>query len=183
MKVRSARWSRASVADWKAPGWPSAIRAHPVNEVVGNILSLLPVLMLGFDASLVAPFGVLAGFYAVLVHADLDWDFGPFRHVIASPVFHRWHHSKDSEVWDKNFAALFPFWDVLFGTFYLPRGKRPGNSGIHARMPESLWGQLAHPFRKESSQANAPAISTPGNTRRTEGPIRRTSGAGMFIEE
>lgn len=127
--------------------WLSAIRVHPVNEILGNLLSLLPVLALGFNPELVAPFGGIAGFYALVVHADLDWDFGPFRHVIASPAFHRWHHSKDAEAVDKNFAALFPVWDVLFGTFYMPRGQRPGNFGIPDPMPKSLWGQLRQPFR------------------------------------
>ena len=140
--------------------WLSAIRVHPVNEILGNLLSLLPVLALGFNPEFVLPFGIIAGFYALVVHADLDWDFGPFRHVIASPAFHRWHHSKDREAWDKNFAALFPVWDVLFGTFYLPRGKRPGNFGIHNPMPKSLWGQLAQPFRRPKSAAETPLPPT-----------------------
>ena len=136
--------------------WLSAIRVHPVNEILGNILSLLPVLALGFNPELVAPFGVVAGFYALVVHADLDWDFGPFRHVIASPAFHRWHHSKNVEAWDKNFGALFPVWDVIFGTFYLPRGLRAENFGIHDPMPVSLWGQLAQPFRRTRPAAPQP---------------------------
>ena len=140
--------------------WLSAIRVHPVNELLGNLLSLWPVLVLGFNPELVIPFGIIASFYALVVHADLDWDFGPFRHVIASPVFHRWHHSKDEAAWDKNFAALFPVWDVLFGTFYLPRGKRPDNFGIHDPMPKSLWGQLAQPFRRPKSAVETPLPPT-----------------------
>jgi hypothetical protein len=34
-------------------------------------------------------------------------------HVIASPSFHRWHHSADADARDKNFSALFPFYDYL----------------------------------------------------------------------
>ena len=37
-----------------------------------------------------------------LVHANLNWTFGPLRHVIASPVFHRWHHD------EKTMAAISP---------------------------------------------------------------------------
>ena len=142
--------------------WLSAVRVNPVNDFVGNLLSLIPILVLGFNPELVVPFGVVVGFYALVVHADLDWDFGPFRHVIASPAFHRWHHSKDTEAWDKNFAALFPVWDVLFGTFYLPRGKRPANFGIHDPMPKSLWGQLTQPFRHTKSNQSTP--SQPANS-------------------
>lgn len=32
--------------------------------------------------------------YAIFIHARLNWDFGPLRYVIATPVFHRWHHSR-----------------------------------------------------------------------------------------
>lgn len=133
--------------------WLSAVRVHPLNDFMGNLLSLVPILLLGFNPSLVAPFGVIVGFYALVVHADLDWDLGPLRYVIVSPAFHRWHHSKDTEAVDKNFAALFPIWDVLFGTFYMPRGKRPGNFGIPETMPKSLWGQLIQPFRRVKSDA------------------------------
>ena len=42
----------------------------------------------------------------------MTWDLGPLRGIIASPVFHRWHHSKDREAWDKNFAGLLPLWDI-----------------------------------------------------------------------
>lgn len=34
---------------------------------------------------------------------------------------------------DKNFAGLFPIWDILFGTFYMPRGKVPADLGVFAR--------------------------------------------------
>ncbi len=38
-----------------------------------------------------------------LVHANLNWTFGPLRHVLVSPVFHRWHH--DEKTYDRNFAG------------------------------------------------------------------------------
>ena len=32
-------------------------------------------------------------FMSAFVHANLNWTLGPFRYVLASPVFHRWHHT------------------------------------------------------------------------------------------
>jgi sterol desaturase/sphingolipid hydroxylase (fatty acid hydroxylase superfamily) len=39
------------------------------------------------------------------------------RSVIASPRFHRWHHTGEAEARDKNFAGLLPLCDILFGTY------------------------------------------------------------------
>jgi Fatty acid hydroxylase superfamily len=58
--------------------------------------------------------------FAILFHANVDWDWGPPRSVIAAPRFHRWHHTGEAEARDKNFAGLLPLWDILFGTYYMP---------------------------------------------------------------
>ena len=81
-----------------------------------------------------------------LVHANLNWTFGPFRYVLASPVFHRWHHSNDPAVRDKNFAPTFPVLDVLFGTFHMPPGRLPSGYGAEG-VPDSFLRQMAYPFR------------------------------------
>ena len=60
-------------------------------------------------------------FSGAWTHANLDWTFGPLRYVIASPVFHRWHHSADAASRETNYAPMFPVWDLMFGTFHMPR--------------------------------------------------------------
>src|SRR4030095_8565844 len=86
---------------------------------------------------------------ALLLHADVSWSFGPLRYVIASPRFHRWHHTTEEEGLDKNFAGLFPFLDLIFGTFYMPPGREPFRFGVlHDDVPVGLAGQLAYPFRR-----------------------------------
>jgi sterol desaturase/sphingolipid hydroxylase (fatty acid hydroxylase superfamily) len=54
----------------------------------------------------------------ILLHANLPWTFGPLRNALASPAFHRWHHTWEAEGMDRNFSGLFPWIDLLFGTFY-----------------------------------------------------------------
>jgi sterol desaturase/sphingolipid hydroxylase (fatty acid hydroxylase superfamily) len=51
---------------------------------------------------------------------DLDWGHGPFRYLLASPRFHRWHHADTPELYGKNLANMFPFFDVMFGTYHVP---------------------------------------------------------------
>jgi sterol desaturase/sphingolipid hydroxylase (fatty acid hydroxylase superfamily) len=81
------------------------------------------------------------------VHANLNWTLGPLKYVIATPVFHRWHHGPPNEGGEKNFAPTFSFWDVMFGTFYMPEGKLPQTYGVDdARFPQGFVGQLVYPF-------------------------------------
>ncbi|TDU80705.1 sterol desaturase/sphingolipid hydroxylase (fatty acid hydroxylase superfamily) [Prosthecobacter fusiformis] len=128
--------------------WLSSIRVHPVNDLVNKFIQVTPLLLLGFNPWVTlstAPFFTL---YAIFLHARVDWDFGPFRYVISTPVFHRWHHSRQREAWDKNFAGLFPVWDLIFGTFYMPRGRVPEDFGITEDFPQHLPGQLWEPVRR-----------------------------------
>jgi len=126
--------------------WLSSIRVHPVNEVVDKLAQATPVLLLGFDPGITVGTAVFFTFYAIFLHADVDWDFGPLRSVISTPVFHRWHHSKDPQAIDKNFAGLLPLWDILFGTYYMPRDRMPCDFGVPEKVPTGYFGQLWHPF-------------------------------------
>ena len=128
--------------------WLSSVRLHPVNDIVSRIFQAVPFVLLGFSPSVVASYLPFLTFYAIFIHANVSWTFGPLRYVIATPLFHRWHHTKEDEALDKNFAGLLPLWDILFGTFYMPAGKVPTEFGVHDdSVPESFFGQMMHPFR------------------------------------
>ncbi len=131
--------------------WLSAVRLHPVNEAGSRVLQAIPFVLLGFSPAAIAAYVPFLTFYAILIHANVSWDFGPLRYVLATPIFHRWHHTKEDEAIDTNFAGLLPVWDILFGTFYMPAGKIPTEFGVHDdSVPENFLGQLAYPFRKGS---------------------------------
>lgn len=140
--------------------WLSAVRVHPVNDALMRVVGVLPVLGLGFAPLAVAGILPILTFMAILVHANLDWDWGPLRGVIASPRFHRWHHTAEDEARDKNFAGLLPGWDILFGTYYMPKEKRPTLFGTATPVPAGLLGQLAFPFRRtDERRVSAPEMS------------------------
>lgn len=126
--------------------WLGSLRVHPVNDLVNKLAQVTPVLLLGYNPTVTLSSAPILTFYAIFIHANVNWDFGPLRSVIATPVFHRWHHSKDREAWDKNFAGLLPLWDILFGTYYMPKGRYPENFGICEPMPKGYFGQLWEPF-------------------------------------
>jgi sterol desaturase/sphingolipid hydroxylase (fatty acid hydroxylase superfamily) len=131
--------------------WLSSVRLHPINDLVSRVCQAVPFILLGFSPTVVAAYLPFLTFYSIFIHANVAWTFGPFRYVIATPLFHRWHHTKEDEAIDKNFAGLLPIWDMMFGTFYMPKGKVPTEFGVHDdSVPESFWGQMAHPFRARS---------------------------------
>lgn len=127
--------------------WLSSVRVHPVNDLVNRVVPAAIVVSTGFSPLVLA--GALPFFavYAVLLHANVGWDFGPLRKVIASPAFHRWHHAGCEDGRHKNFAGLLPAWDLLFGTFYMP-ARAPTRFGVDRAVPGTLWGQLLWPFRR-----------------------------------
>ena len=74
--------------------WLASARVHPINDVVPALLTVPPLIIAGYNPAAVAAFLPFLTFYAIMLHANLRWDYGPLRFVLASPVFHRWHHTK-----------------------------------------------------------------------------------------
>jgi sterol desaturase/sphingolipid hydroxylase (fatty acid hydroxylase superfamily) len=127
--------------------WISAARFHPVNLFLGSVLADVVMLLIGISPNVLVLLGPLTIAHSAFVHANLDWTLGPFKYVIATPVFHRWHHTAADRGGEKNFAATFPILDIIFGTFYMPKGELPDKYGIAERdYPTDFAGQLARPF-------------------------------------
>ncbi len=129
--------------------WLAAVRLHPLNEIITRSVQVLPFYFLGFSPLVLAGVAPLLSIYAILLHANVNWSFGPLRYVIATPAFHRWHHTSEEEGLDKNFAGLLPIWDIAFGTWHMPQGKHPQKFGIVGNdMPQGWWGQMMYPFKR-----------------------------------
>jgi sterol desaturase/sphingolipid hydroxylase (fatty acid hydroxylase superfamily) len=110
-------------------------------DVVLLLAGILPNVMLW-----VGPFTTAS---SAFVHANLNWTLGPFKYVLAGPVFHRWHHTAADRGGSSNFAGTFPIWDLLFGTFYMPENELPDAYGIADQsFPESFGAQMLYPFQR-----------------------------------
>ena len=138
--------------------WLSSARVHPVNDVVTKLVSAVPFVLAGYSPFVLAGYVPFLTLYAILLHANVNWTFGPLRFVVASPVFHRWHHARALEALDKNFAGLFPMWDAVFGTLYLPLGKRPTEFGTDEPVPTRFFKQLIYPWRT-SKESRVPRLT------------------------
>ncbi len=129
--------------------WISASRFHPVNLALGTAAVDVAALLSGISPNIFLVIGPFTTVTSCLVHANLNWTFGPLRYVFVSPVFHRWHHAEDAV--NTNFASTFALWDWMFGTYHMPAGKLPQSYGIDdAAMPEGLVPQLVYPLLQKA---------------------------------
>jgi sterol desaturase/sphingolipid hydroxylase (fatty acid hydroxylase superfamily) len=135
--------------------WLAAARFHPLDSVAHRVAATVPLYLLGFSGGVLALYAPFLAIYPIFIHANVSWNFGPLKYFITSPEFHRWHHSSDQAALDKNFSGLFPFFDYLFGTAYMPKNRRPQKYGLNNEiMPDGILPQLLYPFRKTSAAPN-----------------------------
>ena len=135
-----------------AMDWLAAARVHPLDQIVTKALTIVPLYVLGFSKATFGAYIGIATIHAVFIHANVRFTFGPLRWLIGSPEYHHWHHSADPEAHNKNFAGELPLLDILFGTYHLPRGRRPQSYGISEPVPAGYFGQMLYPFRGKESR-------------------------------
>jgi sterol desaturase/sphingolipid hydroxylase (fatty acid hydroxylase superfamily) len=129
--------------------WISAARFHPVNIMLGSVATDVVLLLAGISPNVLVFLGPFTIAHSAFVHANLKWTLGPFKYVLAGPVFHRWHHTAADAGGEKNFASTFPVIDLIFGTFYMPKEKLPADYGIADQaFPPSFPAQMLYPFKQ-----------------------------------
>jgi len=142
--------------------WLVNSRAHPVDMVFTRLCGWIPMYVLGLAQPtgnrldwvpmVVTIAGTVWGFF---IHANVNWRLGWFEELLSSPAFHHWHHTNDGPRFaGKNYAAVFPFVDRTFGTFYLPSRQWPVKYGTDTVIPSRLTGQLLQPL--------VPRVAGPG---------------------
>lgn len=129
--------------------WLASARLHPVDQVFTRACVILPLFVLGFSKATFGAYLVVATLWAIFIHANVRFTFGPMRWLVATPAFHHWHHTNDAGAINHNFAGELPLLDLVFGTFHLPKGRWPDTYGIDAAVPESYLGQLGWSFRHQ----------------------------------
>ncbi|MQQ09661.1 hypothetical protein GFB49_14435 [Epibacterium sp. SM1979] len=144
----------------------TAMRRHPIEAVFGSLVSAAVtgtgvavwVFAFGQNPMPITIFGTLAGIWVWRVagynlrHTHVWISYGDFwNRIFISPAQHQVHHSKSPEHFDTNFGHIFSFWDMLFGTLYLPKKDERVEFGIEERdmaQFQSLWGVYVMPVVK-----------------------------------
>ncbi|MFT4019321.1 MAG: sterol desaturase family protein [Agriterribacter sp.] len=129
--------------------WLAGSRTHFVDIFVTRSMAFIPLYVFGFSEITFNTYIVFMAIHAVLIHANTRINFGFLKYIIATPQYHHWHHCEDPKYYGKNFATIFPFIDIMFGTYYLPGNKWPAGTGLHeAHYPKGYLKQMIYPFTK-----------------------------------
>ncbi len=153
----------------KSMDWIAGSRQHVAELLITRMFVLAPIFFLGFSERVINSYVVIVGFQAVFNHCNVSVRLGPLRYVIVTPNFHHWHHSRDTEAVDKNYAAHFAFLDYAFGTAVTADRMWPRRYGVIGDyVPPSFVAQLLFPFigstedrEKSSALASSEAWTPP----------------------
>lgn len=126
--------------------WSTNWRVHPVDAIV-SFLDLLILFFIGFAPDVIITASFIANLSSSFAHFNFRFDWGfPLRYILMSPNFHHWHHAKKKEAVDKNFCVVFPFIDLIFGTYYCPKESPEEYGNFTPASPNSLWRKFIDPF-------------------------------------
>jgi len=125
--------------------WLVNTRAHPIDIIFTRMFGLALVGIAGFGApgsgsgSMVPVIVLIIGtFWGFFIHSNLNIRLGWIEHILSTPRFHHWHHSRVDHP-NHNYASTLPFYDRIFGSHHLPAGRWPPSYGIAAaNRPEVL---------------------------------------------
>lgn len=131
----------------------TAFRQSLMYPVAGMWVFWTPMIIIGFEPSIVFAVVALNLAYQFFVHTQLThklWGIGKLFNI---PSHHRVHHSTNIEYIDKNFAGVLIIWDKLFGTFVAEDKNNPCKYGIvgqiHTNNPVTItFHQWQYLFKK-----------------------------------
>jgi len=103
--------------------------SHPIDYALRNVVVYLIVGLFGFDPIAIIISASLTFIGGALQHCGADLKGGILNYGFITPEVHRWHHSAEFPDDEKlkygcNFGVGVTFWDIIFGTFYLPKDEK-----------------------------------------------------------
>ena len=135
--------------------WLAGSRTHFIDIFFTRAMTFIPLYILGFSPAVFNAYIIFIAIHAVLIHANTRINFGPLKYIFTTPQYHHWHHCEDPAFYGKNFASIFPFIDMLFGTYYLPGNTWPKGTGVHeGEYPRGFIKQTIYPFTKSPFDNN-----------------------------
>lgn len=117
--------------------WSVAWRQHPIDFIAHGLIVGIPGLLLGVDLSNIFVLVLLRKMWTSFLHADVSFRFGWLEWVVATPAFHRLHHSQDPQFQNRNFSGSLPLWDMLFRTAAREPGIAAGVSSDRHSLPQN----------------------------------------------
>lgn len=105
----------------KSLNWFKTNWMHPINMFLNTLLKMTPLLLLGFSNKIIFLVGIIHVVIAYISHANIKTQKSFWDYLIVTPHIHHFHHSTKMEE-AKNFSNIFPFWDLVFCTYFNRKG-------------------------------------------------------------
>ncbi len=135
----------------KVMGFAAHFRYNWMEPIVYKTVLYVPIALIGgftiSDIFIVHFFAIAIGH---LNHANIGWDYGPFKYILNNPKMHIWHHSKKlPNQYGANFGISLSLWDYLFKTDYIPSDGRDIEIGFDGdqEFPHDFIGQEIFPLK------------------------------------
>lgn len=157
----------------------TTVRFHPLEFLLGLGIGLPLVVVLGLSPWVLLLYEILDAGVTVFSHANLRLPRSLdhlLRYLIVTPDLHRVHHSSLQPETNSNFGAVFPIWDLVFGTFrtqtqVAQEAMELGLNEVRDQRVDRLGWLLGSPFIS-SLEAEGK-----GTGERSRGQISRKPGA------
>ncbi|KQC33306.1 membrane protein [Nonlabens sp. YIK11] len=138
----------------KEMGFAAQFRFHFMETIIYKTLQYVPLAMIGFGIQQFFVVHMLGVFIGHLNHANLNWDYGPFKYILNNPKMHLWHHARElpeNHKYGMNYGLSLSVWDYLFGTAHVPYHDPNLELGFAGDedFPEDLGGQMTRPFKSK----------------------------------
>ena len=129
--------------------WISAARFHPINIFLGSVATDVVLLLAGISPNVLVFLGPFTIAHSAFVHANLNWTLGPFKYVMAGPVFHRWHHTAAERGGEKNFAVDVSGSRSDVRHLLHAEGRSARRYGVDdTEFPPNFGAQMLYPFKR-----------------------------------
>lgn len=127
--------------------WLNTARFHPVEKTLQMMLDSVPFVLLGVDARVLALYYVAYATNGFFQHCNIALRYGVLNYIVGSAETHRWHHSREPREANANYGNTVIVWDLLFGTWFLPREREVDQLGLRESYPRTFVELMKAPFR------------------------------------
>jgi sterol desaturase/sphingolipid hydroxylase (fatty acid hydroxylase superfamily) len=134
-------------------------------------ISIPMIFVLKLSVADLGVLGTVLSVWAALKHANVRIPLGPLTPIIVGPQLHRLHHSVKAEHHDRNYAAFFPIYDLVFGTYCRPaRDEWPPTGLPSGQWPSSVAEANLWPFRAWWDRMRSRTVQARSRPARSDAP-------------
>jgi ornithine lipid hydroxylase len=129
--------------------WLNTARFHPLEKILQMMMDSLPFLLMGVNEQVLALYYLAYATNGFLQHSNIQLRFGILNYLLGTAELHRWHHSRLPEESNANYGNNVIIWDLLFGTWFLPKDRNINTLGLlETDYPKTFFGLLRAPFKR-----------------------------------